>query len=132
MQFIQKNFTRLCVAAFIITSGLGLVLTLWPDFVGSIIDARLANTFFARLLGLVLIPMGLCYLFARIYNQCKNPLLALASLEKALAVAYAITALAKNQVEWGVILMIIVDFALLVFGVTAIFIPDDQSKEIST
>ncbi len=133
MDFVKNNFTRLCLAAFIITSGFGMLLTLWPDFIASlIIKPGLLNTFFARMLGLVLIPMGACYLLALIYNQCKNPLLSLATAEKALAVAYMITALVKTQAQWSVVLMIIVDLALFVFGIMALFVPDEQSREIST
>ncbi|MFO8058653.1 MAG: hypothetical protein R6V10_15310 [bacterium] len=132
MELVRKHFTRICVAGFIITSGFGVILTLWPDFVASIVGAAVPNTFFARLLGVVLVPMGLCYLFALIYNQSKNPLLSVVTVEKLLAVAYMITALAKSQAGWAVILMIIVDLALLVLGTMALFVPDEQSNEIST
>jgi hypothetical protein len=125
MKFVREKYIVICLAAFALTSGFGLILALFPDLVAAMLGAPQPNTFFARVLGLVLIPMGLCYLMVLIFDEAKTALLAIASIEKGLAVLYVIVALARCQVSWTAGGMVALDGALAVFGVMAIMLPDE-------
>ncbi|MEO0250299.1 MAG: hypothetical protein ABIN58_12405 [candidate division WOR-3 bacterium] len=128
MNFIKERYTQFCLLSFAITSGFGLLLTLWPRLVDRLIGLRgplVYNTFFARVLGLVLLALGFAYVLALIYEEAKNPLLLVATMEKCLAVLYVLVALFKGQIGGMALGMLIVDTAIALFGIMAIRMPEE-------
>lgn len=128
MNFVRERYIQLCFISFGITSGFGLLLVLWPRLVAGMLGTEVANSFNARLLGLVLIAISLTYVLALINEEAKNSLLFIATLEKSFAVIYVIVAIAVHQVSFMAIGMVVVDAAIALFGIMAIKMPKDTAS----
>jgi len=118
----QRWLTAFCWLGFLITFGAGLSLFLAPGFMSGRIGIPVPagaefNPYFIRLLGLVLVAIGLCYLMAIYDEDALRSLIFIGSGEKILAVLYSLAAFILGKVSaliWGVI---IVDGILAILGI---------------
>lgn len=119
----KKWYIVFCWAGFLITSGAGLGMFAAPEMNAKLILIPLPeagfNPYFIRMLAAVLIPVGLCYLFALMDPDASRSLMVIVTSEKILAVIYSIGAFVTGAVGpmiWGVVLG---DGALALIGIYA-------------
>jgi len=118
----SKGILVFCWIGFLITSGAGLGLFLMPAYLSGLVGitapgAGAFNPFFIRMLGLVLVAVGLCYFMALYDEDAMRSLIFIASAEKILAVLYCLGAFFSGKVSamiWGVI---IGDGVLAILGI---------------
>jgi len=117
-------YTVFCWAGFLVTFGAGLVIFIAPETIGSLVllptPAPGHSLYFIRLLGLVLIPMGMCYMLAAMDPDASRSLLFITTSEKALAVLYSIAAFLGGMVNRQIFGVIIGDGLLALIGIYAV------------
>ncbi len=127
MNFVRERFTQFCIISFLITSGFGVLMTVFPRLTVKPLGIMVCNSFSTRVLGLILIVMGLTYVLALIYEEAKNPLLIIATLEKCLVVVYVLVAIYMSQVNIMALGMVAGDGAIALFGIMALRLPEDDN-----
>jgi len=128
MNFVRERYTGLCLFSFMVTSGFGLILAIFPRLIGWFIGLEsilIPNSFFARTLGLVVFVIGFAYVMALVYEEAKNPLLVLATFEKILVSLYVLLAVLVGQIGAFGIVMLVVDGGIALFGIMAVRLPED-------
>ena len=116
-------FSSFCWLGFLITFGAGAGMICSPRFFASFIGIELPagyEPFFIRLLGLVLLPFSVCYLFAIYDPEASVSLLFTVSAEKALAVIYCLVALISGAVNYKILGVVLGDSALAIVGIYSI------------
>lgn len=111
--------TVFCWAGFVITSGAGLLMFLAPVYLSDLmgIDISQGGDFFLRLLGLVLVAVGVCYFMALYDEEAARSLIFIASGEKVLAVLYCLGSLLTGKVDIMILGVIIIDGILAIIGI---------------
>jgi uncharacterized protein YjeT (DUF2065 family) len=106
-----------CWAGFIITSGAGLMMFLAPAYMSKLIEIASLDDFFIKLLGLILVAVGVCYFMALYDEDAARSLIFIASGEKVLAVLYSLGSLVGGKVGSMILGVIIVDAILAGIGI---------------
>jgi hypothetical protein len=106
-----------CWAGFIITSGAGLMMFLAPAYMSKLIEIASPDDFFIKLLGLILVAVGVCYFMALYDEDAARSLIFIASGEKVLAVLYSLGSLVGGKVGSMILGVIIVDAILAGIGI---------------
>ena len=119
--FKKAWFKAFCGIGFIITFTAGLTMFIAPDQMAAMLSIPVPesgfNPYFVRLLGLILVPCGLCYLFAALDPDASRSLLVIVSSEKLLAVAYSLAAFISGTVGVKVMGVVAGDGLLMLVGV---------------
>lgn len=117
--FEKKWFLVFCWIGFLVTVGAGVGMFIFPEKTAELLQIPTTgfNPFFTRLLALVLIPFGLCYLVASMDPDASRSLIFGVTSEKVLAVLYAIAAYVSGTVGPKIFLVIFGDGFLALVGV---------------
>lgn len=128
MDFVRERYTQLCLLAFAVTSGGGVLVTLWPRPLLGILRVPIENTFSARLLGMALVSLGLAYLLALIFEEAKNPLLFIVTSFFCMGTLYELIAFWMCQVNWLALGDAAFGSVFIIFGIMAMRIPKDGAS----
>jgi len=121
--FRKKWFVVFCWAGFLMTVSTGLGMFLMPGLtikMLGITDGPGSYVFFVRMLGLVLVPFGLCYMLAYMDPDAARSLLFAVTSEKFLAAVYSIAAFFTHLAGPGIWLVIVIDGILTLVGACAV------------
>jgi len=120
--FEKKWFLVFCWIGFLVTFGAGVGMFILPERAAALLQIPTSgfNPFFSRLLAMVLLPFGLCYLVATMDPDASRSLVFAVTSEKVLAVLYSIGAYAAGTVGPKIFLVIVGDGLLALVGIYAV------------
>ena len=124
MEVVRKKwYAVFCWAGFLVTVLAGLGMFLMPGLIIKMLQITAepgSYVFFIKMLGLVLVPFGLCYMLAYLDPDAARSLLFVASSEKFLAVVFSISAFFADLVGPFIWQVIVGDAILAVIGASVV------------